>query len=334
MDESGKAMWTSKSAMKQTRAKVLRMLDEGVPYDAILSELGLEGLKQKFLASKKEVRRTIAPIFLKLHVGSVPYLLSILRESGDQWVRKNACEILLEIGSVAINFILDALNRGQFETESMIDVLRVLGDMRAEKPTKSLVNTLQAYLRHEDPRIREEALRVCGKVMGARGEKTYFGFLNDPDLYVRKRAIRCLGRMRSKKALGVFRDMLVELRESHTAEEQQLEATLFGALWANGDIRWPGGGTLEDFLLETLNRRLMLRKFDFMRKRKNPLSEEAVFAICETLGKVGSLKSFSILRKLGSQRHTVYGRKALEAIRRIEETNHGGTIGATPRTSH
>ena len=66
-------------------------------------------LEEKFFTGKKEVRAAIIPIFAALEVGSIPHLLNILRKSQDQWVRKNACEALIQIGAVAAVHLLKEL---------------------------------------------------------------------------------------------------------------------------------------------------------------------------------------------------------------------------------
>ncbi|NIS60191.1 MAG: hypothetical protein GTO13_05660 [Proteobacteria bacterium] len=289
----------------------------------ILEEIGrgeIPGaLKEKFLSEKKEIRQAIAPIFLRLHVGSVPHLISILKESEDQWVRKHACEILVEIGSLAINFILDALNKKEIGTEATADIIRVLGEIESDKWLQPLATTLESYLNHKDPHLRGEALWVYYKILGGEGEKMYLRFLDDPDLGVRKRAIQCLGRMKSETALQKFLEILEEFEQSPSEENQEMETCLFGTLGFYGNVEGPSLGILEDYVLETLNRRLSLGPLTFLKKKKNPLSEESLAAICETLGKIGTDKSSPILQKLEKQHGTVWSKKATEALTRIRE---------------
>jgi len=289
----------------------------------ILEEIGRgripQALTDKFLVEKKETRLAIAPIFLKLHVGAVPYLLSILKESNDQWVRKNACEILVEIGSPAINFILNELNKKEIGPESTIDILRVLGEIKSDEWIQPLANTLRAYLNHENPRLREEALWVYYKIKGGEGEKLYFDLLSDTDLGVQKKAIQCLGRIKSAVALERFIDMLEELEEFPSIKNDPLEARVFGVLGYYGHIEVPEKGNMEDFLLDTLDRRLSLGTFSFLKKKKNPLSEESVAAICDALGRIGTDKSQAVLEKLAKQQEALWTKRASDALANIEQ---------------
>lgn len=289
----------------------------------VLEEIGRgevsEALKEKFLREKKEVRLAIAPIFLKLHVGSVPFLLSILKESDDQWVRKHACELLVEIGSSAINFILQELNKGEMPIGATTDVIRVLGDIKGDKWIRSVLNTLQVYLTHKDARLREEALGAYYKLRGQNGESRYLELLDDPAPGVKRKAIQCLARIRSETGLTRFLEMLRQFEEEGGTGGDQVESRLFAALGSYGNIEVPGAGLLEDFLLDTLDRRFDSGTFAFLRKRKNPLGEETVAAICESLAAIGTRKSLPTLKKLEKHSGNLRVNKAREALKRITE---------------
>jgi hypothetical protein len=297
----------------------------------ILEEIGRgkipQALAEKFLTEKKEIRLAIAPIFLKLHVGAVPYLLSILKQSNDQWVRKNACEVLVQIGSSAINFILTELNKKEISPESTIDVLRVLGEIKSDEWRQPLANTLMSYLNHKNPELREEALWVYYRIKGREGEKLYLSLLNDRDLGVQKKAIQCLGRIKSGAALTKFLEMLEQFEASPSVKNDPIETRVFGTLGYYGAIEVPGKGNLEDFLLDTFDRRLSLGTFGFLKKKKNPLSEESVAAICDTLGMIGSDRSSAILGKIAKQQGTLWTRKALEALTKIDQRKQSEAEG-------
>jgi len=279
----------------------------------------LQALKEKFVTGGNETRQAIAPILVKLHAGSVPYLLSLFRQSRDHLVRKHACEILLQIDSSAINTILDELNKKKVATKSAIDIIRVLGEIEGDEWAQPLANTVGAYLNHKNPHLREEALSVYYKIMGGKGEELYLDRLNDSNVGVQKRAIQCLGGIKSEAALEKFLEMLKKAEDSPSNKNRQIEARLFSGLGFYGNAELPGIGSLEDFLLETLDRRLSLGPLKFIKKKKNLLSEGAVAAICETLGEIGTDKSRAILKKLEKQQDREWKNKAEEALMKIAE---------------
>jgi len=260
----------------------------------------ISALQNKFLIGKMEICQTITPIFLALGGRSVPHLVPILVRSRDLLVRKNAVEIIAQIDPATIGFVLNKLNEKGSETRSIIDILRVLGEIESDEWLQPLANTLLGYLSHESPQLRVEALRV---------------FYID----VQKEAIHCLARVKSTTGLGKFLEMLKNLEDSPSAKTERLEACLFGALGFYGNLELPGQGSLEDFLLATINRQLSIGLLKFSTVKGKAIKAETIAAICEALGNVGTSKSRKILQKLNKQKDSLWQNKAQEALTRIAE---------------
>ncbi len=289
----------------------------------ILNEIGkgkiLEALKSKLMTGHKEICQAIAPIFIKLGKSAVTYLLPLLEESDDQVVHKTACEILMRIDPSNINLILSELDKEGFGTASTVRIIRALGDTEGDEWIQTLTEALQSYFNHENPRFREEALWSYYRVMGAKGEKMYLALFRDADIAVQKKAIQCLGRMKSEVAFERFLEILKDLGNDPSGKSQQIIPTLFGALAFYGNVERPGEGSLEDFLLEALERQVSLGPLKFLKKKKEVLSEGAVAAVVETLGKIGTKKSRSILEKLEKQDNIMWKSKATEALKTIDD---------------
>ncbi len=117
-------------------------------------------LKEKFLTAKKEARLAIVPILTALEAGAIPTLLEILKTSDDQWVRKNACEVLIQIGPVAAAHLLMELEEQQISVETICNILRVLGEIKTQQWKLSLTKLLKSYNSHEDPKLRELLIRL------------------------------------------------------------------------------------------------------------------------------------------------------------------------------
>ncbi|MGD8985913.1 MAG: HEAT repeat domain-containing protein, partial [Desulfobacteraceae bacterium] len=279
----------------------------------------LEALKAKFMTGQMEICSAIAPIFLRLGKRSLPLLLPLLQESDDQVVHKTACEILVDIDPSNISLILGELNREDFGTTSAVRMIRVLGDMGDGQGTEQLSERLKGFLKHENPRIREEALGAWYKLVDEKGEGVYLALLNDPEVGMQKEAIQCLGKIKSKAGLEKFFSILDALKDAPPDKKQQIAPTLFSALAFYGNVDGPHGGSLEDFLLETLEGQVSLGPLKFLKKKKSVLSEGAVSAICEALGKIGTIKSRPILQKLEKQDNLVWKNKAREALKTIVE---------------
>jgi hypothetical protein len=283
----------------------------------------LQALKRRFLSGEKEIRDAIAPILIKFRAGALPHLLSVLIESNDHLVRRHACEIVVQIDSSAVNLILDELTKGGIETKSTIDIIRVLGEIDRDEWIQPLAKTVQAYLNHENPHLREEALSIYYKIIGSKGERVYLGLLNDRDIGVQKRAIQCLARMKSEMALEKFLEILKNAEDSPSDRNPQIDASLFAALGSYGNVERPEVGSVEDFLLQILSHHLSLGPLKYLKRKKDTLSEGAIAAICETLGEIGTDKSLSILQKMEKETNRSWHKESKEALTKIAARHEG-----------
>ena len=248
-----------------------------------------------------------------------------MRQSHDHLVQKNACELLVQIDPSSINLILDDLNRKRYEAKTTIGIIRILGEIRSDEWIQAFVNTLKAYLNDKNPHLRAEALAVYYNIIGDEGERLYLEFINDTDVGVQKRAIQCLSSIKSETALEKFLAMLKEAEDFPSEKTQQIEPGLFSALGSYGNVELPGIGSIEDYLLKTLDRRLNLGPLKFLKKKKNPLNERITLSVCETLSKIGTSKSLPILRKLEKQDGKQWNHKIEEALMKIAEREGEGS---------
>lgn len=280
-------------------------------------------LRSKFLLGRKETCQAIAPIFLKLGSRALPQLVSILVRSQDHFVRKNACELVTQIDPSAINFILSKLNEKGSETRSIIDILRILAELDLDGAKHPLANSVLSFLNHENPHIRAEALRVYYRVKGAEGKVLYLDLLNDSDVNVQKEAIECLARVKSGTALGKFMEMLKNSDDIPSDKRVQIEACLYRSMGFYGNLERPDIGTLEDFLLATLDSKVGSGTLRWTTIRKKAIQPEVIAAICEALGKIGTRRSRGVLQKLKKQKDSAWQNKAEEALAKIAEREVG-----------
>jgi hypothetical protein len=267
-----------------------------------ISQAGLfQELKAKFRTGKKELCEAIAPIFLKMRRRSSVHLMALSKESSDHLVRKLAYELLVRIDPSAVNIILSELQGRNAATRYTIETIRILGEIRWGVWNQPVAQALKDYLTHENSHVREEALTAYCKIRGLEAEKRCLALLNDPDVGVQKRAIQCLATMRSRQGLDMFVSMLKRMEEAPDSKNEQLEARLFSALGFYENIERTVLSSVEDLLLERLERHLGGGGLKFLKKKKDSLNDDAIVAICDSLGKIGSSKSCAALEKLGKQ---------------------------------
>jgi len=273
-------------------------------------------LQEKFLSGKKETRIAIVPIFASLEVGAIPPLLTILKTSEDQWVRKNACEALIQIGPVAAVHLLKELNQQQTSVETTRDILRVLGEIKSREWKAPLMETLKRYASHENPKLKEQALYTLCQIGGSEGEGIFLVSLSDPDLDVQKRAIWCLGMIKSTKGIEKMMGMLKQISAAPSPQMDQLETQIYYAFGTSGNLTVEGK-TLEQILLEVLEKRGLKKWWDPF--RKNLLKDSSLGAICDALGKIGTKESVQALNKLEKSVKSPLIPKVKEALKKIGE---------------
>ncbi len=273
-------------------------------------------LQEKFLSGKKETRIAIVPIFASLEAGAIPPLLTILKTSEDQWVRKNACEALIQIGPVAAAHLLKELGAQRTSVETTSDILRVLGEIKSPEWKAPLTEILKKYTSHEHPRLREQGLQTLCQVGGSEGEEIFLRSLSDPDLGVQKRAIWCLGMIKSTRGVEKMMGLLKEMPTASSAQMGPLETQIYLAFGIAGNLTVEGR-TLERILLEIMEKRGMKKWWDPF--QKDLLTEKALGAIVDALGKIGTRESAEFLSKMERSLKGPLAPKLKEAVRKIGE---------------
>ena len=291
----------------------------------VLEEIGTGAvpamLKDKFLTEKKEIRAAIVPIFGSLEIGAIEPLLEILKSSEDQWVRKNACEALIQIGPVAATHLLEALGQQRVSVETTCDILRVLAEIKPQEWKAPLLKLLRRYTTHEHPKLREQAFHSFCLLGGKEGESVFLSGLDDPDVDVRKRAVWCLGMLKSHKGAEKMAGMLKEMAASSSPQRETLETQIYHAFGLSGNMSVQGR-TTEQILIEVLEKRGLkqwLGVFD-----KNPISDPSLGVICDALAKIGTKESVKVLTKLGKSREGPWLPKVKEALKKIGERTGSG----------
>ena len=273
-------------------------------------------LQEKFLSGKKETRIAIVPIFASLEVRAIPPLLTILKTSQDQWVRKNACEALIQIGPVAAAHLLKELSVQQTSVETTSDILRVLGEIKSPEWKAPLMEILKKYASHENPRLKEQALQTLCQVGGSEGEEIFLRSLSDPDLGVQKRAVWCLGMIKSTRGVEKMMGLLKSISLASSPQMDPLETQIYHAFGVAGNLTVEGR-PLEQVLFEILEKRGLKKWWDPF--QKDLLTERSLGAILDALGKIGTRESAEFLGKLERSLKGPLTPKLKEALTKIGE---------------
>ena len=136
---------------------------------------------------------------------SIPAVAEVLKTDGSDTVRTAAADFLKSHGLKSEDALLGAL--GSPVVEVKLQALRVLGEIRSEKPLDRIAGL---YREDKDPRVHRKAFEYLSR-LGLKAEKELLGALDDADKEIQVLAIRALGDARSEASIGRLIDFLAEL---------------------------------------------------------------------------------------------------------------------------
>ncbi len=137
--------------------------------------------------------------------------------------------------------------------------------------------------------------------------------MNDAEWEVRKRAIWCLGMIKSPRGIERLMEMLDHLSTGPSpegAQGEQLETQIYHALGISGNMTI-AGRTVEQLLLQILEKRGLKQWWNPF--QKNLLSEPSLGAACDTLWKNRNGGIPRILGQLAKDREGSWAPRAREA---------------------
>ena len=271
-------------------------------------------LKDRFIKGKKEDRLVLGPVYQALGEHGRPQLLRILEESQDGWVRKNASELLLRMGAEGAEAVLSELGSGRLPADAVAELLMVFGELCTDVP--KVREALRQHARHREPRVREEAAWALCRIAGAAEERLFLHLLDDPSLEVRRRALRCLRAARCGGGLAHVVGLLARVEGDPALEA--LEPQLYAALPELAEASGAQGGAVEAFLVERVKQSAPHGLLAALHRPRRPLGEEALFAVYDTLGAVGTAPALEALVDLGRHVKEPGRQRVARAIQRIE----------------
>jgi len=175
---------------------------------------------------------------------------------------------------------------------------------------------LKKHVTHEHPKLKEQALHTFCLIGGKEGEEIFLSSLSDKSLEVQKRAIWCLGMIKSTRGAEKMVEILRQIPNTPSPQTEQLETQIYSALGLTGNLTIEGK-TAEQILIEILEKRGMKQWMGLF--QKNPLSEMALETICTALGKIGTERSIKILGKVEKSCEDTLLPKIKEALRKIQD---------------
>jgi len=298
-----------------------------------LREIGARMVTLRFhrayIAADKPRRMDLNRILVALGGPGKEILLEVISSSKDQWVFKNACDALVSFGPDALDSLVSKFRQGAIPEALLKTLLAACVDIAKEIDTpafsQELFDFMKGCLRHNDPKVREEALTLAGQLGCLQVEAEVVEALKNQDERVRRRAVWCVRMIKGVKAIPALLDIL--MLNNGTEEMEALQKDVCQTLGAFGNVRFDGNQDLEEALFKALRRHRGNLFTRFFRMRFGR-STGIVAAICAALGSVGTSKSLGLLEEMVRTKLDIVREEAEKALNAIKERQQVPSTGS------
>ena len=222
-------------------------------------------------------------------------LITILGDLESIHGRKVVINFLIQLGKKDIQTIARGLQDPRwYVVRNIIYILRNIGDKKA---VEYLLNTA----RHNDERVRKEAIKALGELKSPLALQTLRDCLNDAELSIRKSAARALGLIGSESAKRLILEKVSAKDFAARGFDEKKDFFEVLANWNDAEI--------VEFMTKILKKRALFR-------RAKLDEERACAAYC--LGLVGNKDSLPALYKLTEVKNKLLREYVSVAIKKIE----------------
>jgi HEAT repeat protein len=222
-------------------------------------------------------------------------LITILGDLESIHGRKVVINFLIQLGRKDIQTIAKGLQDPRwYVVRNIIYILRNIGDKKA---VEYLLNTAK----HNDERVRKEAIKALGELKSPLALQTLRECLNDADLSIRKSAARALGLIGSESAKRLILEKVSAKDFPARGFDEKKDFFEVLAHWNDAEI--------VEFMTKILKKRALFRKAKLDEER-------ACAAYC--LGLLGNKDSLPALYKLTEVKNKLLREYVSIAIKKIE----------------
>lgn len=261
----------------------------------------LAGLLSRLLASEestrvlledlqghgKDRRDRVAEILAFIGDPVGPRLLELYPKTNDRSVRMSIFDAVTRIGGKTLASFVTRLPQIEHEWLVIFHILEALGD----KGDPSLARPISRFLQHANAQVREAALVAVFKLQGPAAENHFLEALGDRESAVRKTAVTCLARIKSRhpqalefyaKALSGDEPLPSSENDTLLIEVCRALASSFAMLSSDDKMK------AETILLAALNAPRGKGGLSWFKKPPPRCSDRVRAAISEALAAMGS----------------------------------------------
>ncbi len=284
----------------------------------------LNNAREAFMAVSKEERIYLGRIFSLMGRWAVPHLWRIVGETDDLWRRKQAAEILFEIGPEATASLVYEMERGALSQDTLATIIKVLGECSEDSLKSAVVRAVEKSAWDRDPEIRREAITALAKLDPGGNLELFLKSLEDLDSRVKKNAVRALGFTGSLGAVDPLLALVPLAADSDLEEDHGLAASAVDSL---GRLYGPCPEAREK-ILSTLVEPAEGEYFKGKLKRLvggARLPTAFLMSLAEAMGRVGGDPGRRVLSRMVRDREQAVSRKAADALARLDNSRTADT---------
>jgi HEAT repeat protein len=278
--------------------------------DQLRGEQVLSRAKTMFLQGSKEDRTGIGRFLQLLGPWAARTLLEIVRESDDVWRRKQACDILLQMGREPAASLIGLLEEEEAPGEAVSTVIKILAGIEYDDMKPMVIEAVEKRVRDLTSEVRREALGALSVLEPAGRQEIFLSALTDPDGDVRKEGIRGLGVTADPESLVPLRDTIEAARMSEEEADWDLAAA---AILSIGYLREGCEQIREqadEYVLDLAGEAVPRKGLKKLVRSGRGYPQQFLLSLSYTLGRIGNEESERYLTSMANLKDKTLARRA------------------------
>ncbi len=283
-------------------------------FEYLAGKAVLAQLRNGFDPQNRDRCRSIAALLVSLKEYAVPWLLDVLNNHDNRWVRKLLVDSLVEIGSIAIPFLHSELSNKENSWYFLRNCLVIL----SKTGKNESFNRIRSLLNHSNAIVRREALKAMIAIEPQFCENDSIDALNDEDKTVKMTALNYLAKAKSSKT-ELLRYYLSVLDEQSDKDDTDI---LVKTLQAISRLENIDEGMRTHFELSISRRLAAMYKTKWSGifvKSSDETVQKIKSNLCVALGTLGNRKeTIALLKRAAKDKNADVASRAQQALAHIK----------------
>ncbi|MDF1536121.1 MAG: HEAT repeat domain-containing protein [bacterium] len=281
----------------------------------------IRAAKEAFLTVPKEDRVEIGRFFVLMGVWAIGTLREIIIQSDDIWRRKQAADILLEMGPDPASILVDILDEAGVSGDTLAMVVRVLAGVTYENFKPIVVQAVERKVGDPSSDVRREAVRALVSLAPVGKGKLFMSALKDTDPEVQREAVRGLGFAADPGLFDPLRDILARAGREDDGKLWSLAAAAVSAL---GHLRdgCPGiSDEIDSCVLSVSEKAIPRRGLKKLKRPGGGFPSEFLTSLSYTLGRMGGEEAEKQLERMSHLKDDAVAKRARAELEKLRAVN-------------